>query len=1023
MDSAGLGRWGLTPTAPAATVAVASSATFGDTGQPRRGRGTGFTQLSALAPVFVPASRSSDSVMVTEAQIDSNPVPVAELFTGFYCNARSLRNNLAELHETLYSGKYKIICFTETWLCSNFSDAQLDPKGVFNIYRKDRKSQRPAGGVCIFISIQVHSIISEICCSEYEDTEIVSVNILTSASTHITLICVYIPPNLSLDVFNRSILCLEKICSLDRIQILVGDFNLPGIDWETMTSPEDAKNKQFLDFCLLHGFNQYVSVPTRLLNILDLVLCNERMLISDLQVGVPFGLSDHDSIIFSVTIVNSVSKQESRPDRTLNWAKTNWNAFTDFCRSIDWDELIDDSMGVDELWTALTTILKHGIRNFVPFRENMSFIPRRKHQSKRIIKHKARKLKLWKKLKKSKSVKNKKKYRNAAKILKAETASEYKQIELKIINSNDLSNFYKHVNRNTVHKTGIGPLKTPSGSFELDDGKKAQILNDYFTSICTIDDGILPPLGPLPYPQPVSSYLDNISFRTATIFKILKSVKKKISSGPDGIPSILFNHLASSLAYPLFLIFNLIMQKGEVPNIWKQAIVIPIFKKGVSSDPKNYRPISLTCAGSKIFESSVKPFLVTFLEEKKLLSRDQHGFRAKHSTCLNLLESLNDWTKQLDSKKEVFVAHIDFARAFDSVSLPKLLYKLQNAGIVGNVLSCIKSMLFDRSQQVKVGVSLSNPKAVTSGVPQGSVLGPVFFIFFINDITQMAVPPSIPKLYADDLKVYSSTVNDNDGKAFQGTLDKITSWSEIWQLPISKEKSKWLLLTNKNKKSPHSDCKFELAGITLPRVKEVLDLGVNFNSRLNFSNHVDITIAKAKQRLFLLKKSFKSRNADTLLLGFKTYIIPILDYCAQVWSPQDSKDKRRIESIQRMFTKRLIGYNGLNYPERLEKAGLHTLELRRLHADLCLCYNIVHKNLETEIGNYFQIDNTCKTRGHTWKLKTSVPRLDTRMHYFSCRTINAWNALSQTTVDSCSIASFKSNLKTESLDNFVTIHY
>ena len=172
-------------------------------------------------------------------------------------------------------------------------------------------------------------------------------------------------------------------------------------------------------------------------------------------------------------------------------------------------------------------------------------------------------------------------------------------------------------------------------------------------------------------------------------------------------------------------------------------------------------------------------------------------------------------------------------------------------------------MLFERSQQVKVGNRLSNSKNVTSGVPQGSVLGPILFIFYINDITQQAIPPSTLKLYADDLKVYSSTANDKEGKAFQCTLDKISKWSETWQLPISKEKFKWLLITNK-KKSNHEDLKFELAGVTLPRVKDVLDLGVNFTSKLNFSNHIAITIAKAKKRLFLLKKNFKSRIASSL---------------------------------------------------------------------------------------------------------------------------------------------------------------
>ena len=186
-----------------------------------------------------------------------------------------------------------------------------------------------------------------------------------------------------------------------------------------------------------------------------------------------------------------------------------------------------------------------------------------------------------------------------------------------------------------------------------------------------------------------------------------------------------------------------------------------------------------------------------------------------------------------------------------------------------------------------------------------------------------------------------------------------------WQLPISNEKSKWLLISNTNSKT--DEITFELAGITLPRVHEVLDLGVNFTPRLNFEGHISFIIAKAKQRLFLLKKSFLSRNPKILILAFKTYIIPLLEYCSPIWNPQNITDIRRIESVLRMFTKRLNGFERLNYPERLKKAGMCTLELRRLRADLCLCYNILHQKIETPAINLFTVDNSHSTRGYKWK--------------------------------------------------------
>ena len=229
------------------------------------------------------------------------------------------------------------------------------------------------------------------------------------------------------------------------------------------------------------------------------------------------------------------------------------------------------------------------------------------------------------------------------------------------------------------------------------------------------------------------------------------------------------------------------------------------------------------------------------------------------------------------------------------------------------------------------------------------------------------------------------------------------------------------MISNKKPEENQLELGFELAGEPTPKVLDVLDLEVNFSTRLNFTDHISITIAKAKQRLFLLKKSFLSKNPNILILAFKTYIIPLLEYCSPVWNPQNITDVKRLESVQRMFTKRLLGYQGLNYPARLVKAGMCTLELRRLCADLCLCYNILHHNIDTPISKFFEIDKSSSTRGHSWKLKNVVPRLDSRLHFFSFRIINVWNALSTKTVEATSTTVFKSRLKYESFEKYLII--
>ena len=190
----------------------------------------------------------------------------------------------------------------------------------------------------------------------------------------------------------------------------------------------------------------------------------------------------------------------------------------------------------------------------------------------------------------------------------------------------------------------------------------------------------------------------------------IAKLKAKSSAGPDGFPALLFKKLLHCLAYPLSVMFDGIFQFGEIPCVWKKAIVIPIFKKGSSSDPGNYRPISLTCICCKLFEACIKAQLIPYLFEHNMISSSQHGFLAKKSTCTNLLECLCDWSGNLDKHAATLVAYIDFAKAFDSVSLPKLMHKLPSYGLAGNLLSCIKAFLTNRSQRVRVGSSFSVEK-------------------------------------------------------------------------------------------------------------------------------------------------------------------------------------------------------------------------------------------------------------------------------------------------------------------------
>jgi ribonuclease P/MRP protein subunit RPP40 len=246
--------------------------------------------------------------------------------------------------------------------------------------------------------------------------------------------------------------------------------------------------------------------------------------------------------------------------------------------------------------------------------------------------------------------------------------------------------------------------------------------------------------------------------------------------------------------------------------------------------------------------------LLDYFTRNNLLSNDQHGFLQKKSTLTNLLEAINDWTASVENKLITFVLSLDFAKAFDSLSRKKLIYKLECLGINGRVLICIKSFLDNRMQRVKVGQSYSNYLPICSGVPQGSVLGPLLFVIFINDIVYANSNRNTIKLFADDLKSYISGKDYQCRDLFSSSISELMEWARLWQLPIAFKKSSWGVIA----KGREMLTDLAIEGDYLEKVSDVKDLGVKFNYKLDFTAHIDDTISKAKQVISSQQKlSFK----------------------------------------------------------------------------------------------------------------------------------------------------------------------
>ena len=340
--------------------------------------------------------------------------------------------------------------------------------------------------------------------------------------------------------------------------------------------------------------------------------------------------------------------------------------------------------------------------------------------------------------------------------------------ERKVTEAGNLGTFYKFVNKKLTHPSGIGVLYDTNNKPIINDQHKAELLNSYSESVYVDDDGITPRCE---RKVSVDTKIVTVKFEPDIIYNIIRQLKPKTTCDPEGFSPLLIKLLISSIAYPLALIFDSFMSVSKVPSSWKKAIITPIFKKGLPSDPRNYRPVSLTTVFGKVMERVIIKELLSHLEHYRLIGGSQHGFLKRLSTCTNLLEFVNDWTILLEGGSKVAVAYIDYSRAFDCVSHSKLIQKLESYGISDSLLDFISFYLCNRTHCTRVGTEVSSDLKIRSGVIQGSCLGPILFVLFVNDITDALNRDTTAKLYADDLKLYATIdIDDTDTNSLQQSL-------------------------------------------------------------------------------------------------------------------------------------------------------------------------------------------------------------------------------------------------------------
>ncbi|BHF61917.1 hypothetical protein SprV_0100489700 [Sparganum proliferum] len=358
-------------------------------------------------------------------------------------------------------------------------------------------------------------------------------------------------------------------------------------------------------------------------------------------------------------------------------------------------------------------------------------------------------------------------------------------------------------------------IKRGDGVELYKDDEKTEHLSRFFQSVFTRDVAV-----------PADHYnvddvptIDSVVLTTAIVQQELLKLKEAKSPGPDEIPAKLLKELATELAEPLCLLFQASLDAGRLPPEWKTAWISPIHKSGSRASANNYRPVSLNSICCKVMERIMKRELMRFSEQHHLLSNAQHGFRRGRSCLTNLLYCLEQWTRAIDEGNVVHVAYIDFKKAFDSVPHQLPLYKLSRIGVRGKLLKWIENFLIGRSQTVRLGGQQSAEVTVTSGVPQGSVLGPILLLIYIDDCIN-GLDCDIA-MFADDIKLWTVIRNEDDEAKLQAIIGRLEQWSGFLLLPFNI--SKCNILTIGRTSSAHRQTHY-LNHTPLPVVEVQKDL-------------------------------------------------------------------------------------------------------------------------------------------------------------------------------------------------------
>ena len=894
---------------------------------------------------------------------------------------QSVPSKVPYIKDILEESTPAVFALTETWLNESHQIAETHIEGysLITANRKRKKSShgRSSGGAGVYIADN-HAISTETIFSY-------SNGVIESLGVHIqTLNLVYIVTYRSPDTPRNRSTSKEFSAFLEELQkairslptptpdiVLAGDFNFPHADWITgECSPGAGKEEQKMvknlyDVTFEHFMTQHIDESTHKNgNTIDLIFVNNSHLIHNICVT-PSSKSDHYRIDFSARYCSSEDEDHTQPkeeDEAADFNKLNF-----FDESIDWESLDEElknynwksefrGMDVQGMFDRFTSVCLSITEKYVPSRKQHphSTTKRRKIPRHRRILMRSR-TKLNKRYIAAKSEANRQSILQRLINIEKELSKSHEQrreLEEKRAIEKIKANpkfFYSFSRKYSKIKIGIGPLIDSARRLVSAPQEMAEMLSTQYSSVfSTPQNEDISPHTIFPETTNSPGGIGDIIFSDEELADAMQELKSNAAPGPDGFPAILLKRCSKALSPPLATIWRKSLSIGEIPGVCKTATITPIHKGKSKAVAKNYRPVALTSHLIKVFEKVVRKHIVEFMQDNNLFNNSQHGFLGGRSCLSQLLIHFDRITCELENGKGVDVVYLDFAKAFDKVDHGITLNKLASTGIKGNLGHWLFSFLTNRTQSVLVEGRKSRPQPVLSGVPQGSVLGPLLFLVLIGDIDRN-IASSFLSSFADDTRVGKGITSEADTKLLQADLDSIYIWSQENNMMFNSDKFELVRYKSKETKALQSSTSYtsDNGGVIEEQI-HVRDLGITMSNDATFTKHIEEKCSAMKSKIAWIMRTFKSRARLPMLTLWKTQVMCHLDYCSQLWSPSKTGSIQNLELLQKTYFNKIDGMNQLSYWDQLKELKCYSLERRRERYQIIYTWRII----EGQVPNF-----------------------------------------------------------------------